>query len=111
MSDSPTIRQYAPADADTWNAFVATSINGTFLHDRRFMEYHADRFDDHSLVVERRGKIIALLPANRAGVTLQSHGGLTYGGVIVGPSMSAAEVVEVVREMRGTLPRAGLHKV
>ena len=43
--------------ADAWNHFVAQSKNGTFLLDRRYMDYHADRFEDHSLMVYRQGKL------------------------------------------------------
>ena len=47
-----SIRRYDPAETEAWNRFVAASRNGTFLHDRGFMDYHADRFSDFSLVVE-----------------------------------------------------------
>ena len=33
-----------------WNRAVESSKNGTFLFDRRFMDYHRDRFCDCSLV-------------------------------------------------------------
>ena len=62
-----TVSPYGPEWAASWNSFVAGSRNGTFLHDRRFMDYHSDRFIDASLLVERAGKVIALLPANRDG--------------------------------------------
>ncbi|MFX0540466.1 GNAT family N-acetyltransferase [Roseovarius sp. S4756] len=111
MSTSPTIRRYTPQDAEAWNAFVASSGNGTFLLDRGFMEYHADRFEDYSLIVEQGDKIIALLPANRAGKTLQSHGGLTYGGFVTGPSMSAELMVEIVGLLGDTLRAAGFDRL
>ena len=40
-----------------WDDFVRSSRNGTFLFERAYMEYHADRFKDHSLVIsnERDG--------------------------------------------------------
>ena len=47
------IRRYTPEKADEWNRFVAQSKNGTFLFDRRYMDYHADRFQDHSLMFYR----------------------------------------------------------
>lgn len=93
-----SVQRYSPTDADRWNAFVATSRNGTFLFDRGFMDYHADRFEDHSLVVTSSEQIVALLPANASGETLASHGGLTYGGFVTGPKMDAGTMVEVVGE-------------
>ena len=51
------IRRYNPAMADEWNQFVRASKNGTFLFDRRFMDYHSDRFSDHSLMCYRDGRL------------------------------------------------------
>ena len=86
------VRRYTPDKASEWNRFVAQSKNGTFLFDRRFMDYHADRFEDCSLMVYRRGVLYALLPANVKGEVLASHGGLTYGGLIMSDKCSAKGV-------------------
>lgn len=60
------------------------------------MEYHQDRFEDCSLVIyDERDRLAALLPANRSGPTLASHGGLTYGGVVFDASMSVVRMAEV----------------
>lgn len=74
------IRRYTPADAPMWNRFVTESHNATFLHDRRFMDYHSDRFTDCSLVAHDGDHVVALLPANAQDAVLCSHQGLTYGG-------------------------------
>ncbi len=67
------------ADAkETWDQFVRSSKNGTFLFLRDYMEYHRDRFEDHSLLIsDEEGAMVALLPANRREETAISHGGLT----------------------------------
>lgn len=88
-------RAYAAADRDAWNAFVAASKNGTFLFDRGFMEYHADRFVDHSLVVHRGEELLALLPAHRVGTEVHSHDGLTYGGFVLSDRMTTPLMLEV----------------
>ena len=36
---------------ETWDEFVRRSKNGTFLLQRDFMDYHADRFFDCSVLV------------------------------------------------------------
>ena len=105
------IRRYTPAFADEWNQFVAASKNGTFLFDRRYMDYHADRFQDHSLLFFRRGKLYALLPANVDGDTLYSHQGLTYGGLIMSDKTTAAEVVDIFRLLNATLRSEDIRKV
>lgn len=108
MSSALEIKRYTLDQSAAWNEFIASSTNGTFLHDRRFMDYHADRFDDHSLVFESDGKVIACLPANRVGDSLQSHGGLTFGGLLVKPSTSAAQVVQIFDSLRDDLARQGI---
>lgn len=47
------------------------------------MDYHEDRYCDHSLLIFKKDKLIALLPANkRSDVTISSHDGLNYGGLL-----------------------------
>lgn len=76
-----SIRRYEPENASLWDRLVAESRQGTMLHMRGYMDYHSDRFQDCSLIALKKGKPICLLPANiRTDETLNSHGGLTYGG-------------------------------
>ena len=77
------IRRYTPDDKELWDDFTERSRCGTFLFKRDYMDYHADRFEDCSLMAfNRRGKLIAMLPAEISGHTVSSHRGLTYGGWI-----------------------------
>lgn len=102
------LRRYKAEDAAQWNAFVATARSGTFLHDRRFMDYHADRFEDHSVMIEAEGKLVAILPAERQGTLLRSHGGLTYGGILSGTEMTAAQMLEIFVALAPWLRDQGL---
>jgi hypothetical protein len=83
------VERYEPArHQPLWDDFVRASKNGTFLLLRGYMDYHADRFADHSLLVrDPEGELLAVLPAHADGDRLVSHGGLTYGGFISGPAM------------------------
>ena len=65
--------------AHEWDAFVGASKNGTFLLTRPYMDYHADRFPDRSLVIRHTDRrIAALLPATVGGPgVISSHAGLT----------------------------------
>lgn len=105
------VRRYTSSHADEWNRFVAQSKNGTFLFDRRFMDYHADRFEDCSLMIYRRDVLYALLPANIKGDTLYSHGGLTYGGLIMSDKCSAKGVQDVFVAINGFLRSISVQKV
>ncbi len=103
------VERYRPELAADWNTFVAGSRNGTFLLNRGYMDYHADRFHDHSLVVyDHNANMIALLPANEHAGHLHSHAGLTYGGLLLGPRSGAAEVIEMFDAVRGYLGEHGL---
>lgn len=105
------VRRYTPDKANEWNRFVAASKNGTFLFDRQFMDYHADRFTDCSLMFYRDNALYALLPANVKGDVLTSHGGLTYGGLVMSSRCSAKGVQEVFAAMNTYLSDMGVRRV
>ncbi|WP_293575532.1 GNAT family N-acetyltransferase [Phaeobacter sp.] len=95
MIDNLKVCRYSAVDREAWDAFVAASKNGTFLFHRAFMEYHADRFQDHSLMVWNADQLVAVLPANLDGSRCVTHGGLTYGGLITGARMSAELALKI----------------
>ena len=105
------IKRYEPSHEQAWNDFVARSKNGTFLFDRRFMDYHSDRFADSSLMILRKGRIYALLPANRVGDTLHSHQGLTYGGLLTDAKATAEGVMEAFGTLNAWLRNEGVRRV
>ena len=103
------VHRYEDAQAGEWNAFLKASRNGTFVLDRGFMDYHRDRFHDHSLVLrDAGGAICALLPGNERDGALHSHGGLTYGGLVVGDATGSVAALEMFDALRAYLREAGL---
>ncbi|MEJ8802482.1 GNAT family N-acetyltransferase [Pontibacter sp. H249] len=89
--------KYTSDHKKVWDAFVAGSKNATFLFYRDYMEYHADRFKDHSLLIYRKNKLIALLPASEQNTAITSHGGLTYGGILTGASIKTEIMLQVFK--------------
>lgn len=89
------IVQYTTSEHDLWNTLNAQARNGHFLFDRRFMEYHSDRFQDCSYIFVEDGKPIALLPANLAGDTLYSHQGLTFGGLVIEQRVNSIRMLAI----------------
>lgn len=90
------VERYSNQKAEEWNDFVKASKNGTFLFLRAYMDYHSDRFADHSLMFySEKGRLLAVMPANENGSALCSHQGLTYGGLVMSPGIHAAEVEKV----------------
>lgn len=89
---------YEPCHREDWDALVRRSKNGTFLLTRNYMEYHSHRFCDASLLLLRDGRLEALLPGCLVGDGYVSHGGLTYGGLIVLPTATYERVEAALSE-------------
>jgi hypothetical protein len=102
-----TVERYVPGLEPAWNAFLATTRNATFLHDRRYMDYHADRFEDCSLILRETGEILALLPANRRGATVWSHQGLSYGGLLMPDALTLERTQAALGAVREHFATAG----
>ena len=93
------IKRYSDGCKDEWDDFVRDSRNGTFLFMRGYMDYHADRFADFSLMAYRDGRLHALLPAHCTATEFCSHRGLTYGGVVTDEKMTVALMLELFGEI------------
>jgi hypothetical protein len=72
------------------------------------MDYHADRFTDHSLMVFKKGKLVTVLPANIQENTLHSHQGLTYGGLVLGKRTNFEETVIIFTRLLKFLESQGV---
>jgi len=106
-----TIRRYRAEDAKVWNRFVAHSKNGVFLFDRGFMDYHADRFVDGSLMAFEGESLLAVLPANFREGVLYSHQGLTYGGVVSDRRMKTADMMATLEAICTHARQAGVSRI
>lgn len=91
------IVRYDHSKKESWDNFVKTSKNGTFLFMRDYMDYHSDRFEDISLMIYENGGLCALLPANisREKHQIVSHGGLTYGGMVLDGTVGTEKVLQI----------------
>ena len=94
------IKKYISQDRHKWNEFNRNSKNGHFMFDRNFMEYHSDRFDDHSLMFYLRDSLVAILPGNISGSVLYSHQGLSFGGFITDTSMNTVNMISLFEELK-----------
>ena len=89
------IERYDDSLSQVWDDFVGTSKNGTFMLTRKFIGYHHDRFEDSSLLVYKKTKLIAVFPANSKENTIYSHQGLSYGGLILPKQIKLKDVLTV----------------
>ncbi|MDN0082655.1 GNAT family N-acetyltransferase [Crenobacter sp. SG2305] len=95
MEHGFTLRPYRPDLRTDWDTVVRQAKNATFLHLRDFIDYHADRFDERSLLVYQDEQAVAALPCTCHGDTIISHGGLPYAGLLYGTELRAAEVLAI----------------
>ena len=96
------VEAYQEEYASIWNQFVTKSRNGTFLFLRPYMDYHRDRFEDGSfLFFDDKDVWRGVFPANvRRGENLiQSHGGLTYGGLVLDTTTQVSDVRDMMTLM------------
>lgn len=90
------IKKYSPESKIIWDEFVKLSKNYHFFFLRNYMDYHAERFNDHSLMFyDKKGALIALLPANYSNEMLFSHQGLTFGGLIIKSSIKQKDIIDI----------------
>jgi predicted nucleic acid-binding protein len=91
-----TVKVYSSEYKVDWDEFISKSKNGLFLFNRSYMDYHSNRFHDHSLLFFKKEKLVAVLPANLENQTLFSHAGLTFGGILSTYAMSQKLMLKIV---------------
>lgn len=94
------VEKYTAEKSILWNDFNDRSKNGLFFYNRDFLEYHANRFLDHSLIIYKKNKVIALFPANEIKEEIISHGGLTFGSLILSFEIKATEVILILKQIK-----------
>jgi len=106
-----TVKRYHQDDYKIWNDFIKRAKNATFLFHRDFMEYHADRFADFSLLVFEDQKLISVLPANKNREIVYSHQGLTYGGLVYKEQTKLAAIIEIFQSILFFLKENNIEKL
>ncbi|MFQ4141747.1 GNAT family N-acetyltransferase [Chlorogloeopsis sp. ULAP02] len=89
---------YTESDAALWDRFIVEIPMANFLHSRRYLSYHAERFQDISLLIkDEKNRLVGLFLAavdqvNRNCVA--SHPGITYGGMLHAGSLYGEKMLE-----------------
>ena len=105
------IKRYSPEQQESWDKYVAKTKNATFLFYRNYMDYHAERFRDHSLMFFIGKRLHSILPAHEEGTSFCSHLGLTYGGLLMDQAVTTNEVVTLFSELNDYLRAQGFTQV
>lgn len=94
--------RYDEGKREEWETFINASSAGTFLHSRKFLGYHGDKFDDISLLIyEEKKGLVAILPSavgSNAGEVI-SHPGITFGGLLHKGEMDLQEFLAIFAEV------------
>lgn len=99
------IVRYTSPMQQAWDGFVMQSRQPLFLFCRDYMEYHADRFPDHSLLCYYGDKLTAVLPAHLSADVFASHNGLTFGGFLSGTELTAQAMLELFAAVKAYLQK------
>ena len=93
------IVKYKESYEKTWDDFVAKSKNGNVFHTRKFLNYHKDKFVDHSVLIYKKDKLLALFPAIEYDGKIISHRGSTYGGLLVKTNNKLNDTLKIWKEV------------
>ncbi len=94
-----------------WDDLIKRSSNGTFLHFRNYMDYHAQRFEDFSLMIYEDLKLRAVLPAHRIENDIFAHKGLTYSDFIFQKKLKTGRKIAIVEQTLQFLYRQNIRNL
>lgn len=106
-----TIERLTPSLVNEWEQVVAQASNGHAMARVPYFTYHANRFEDHSLLFKKASHILAVLPANRDGNVLWSHQGVSFGGLIMSQRARFDDVQEIFKLLLAHLREEGFEKL
>ena len=101
MPDSLHVRLLEPGLHAAWQAFLASSGNGTLFHDLDFLAYHPpNRFRAHHLIVQSGTDVVALVPGGLIeapdGLVWRSPVGASIGGPVLGARARLSDAHSVI---------------
>ena len=105
------IYKYKAENSIIWDRFIDSSKNGTFMLKRAYMDYHSNRFIDNSLMFYIDEKLVAVLPASKHNTQIRSHGGLTYGGLIMSKKIMVQQVLDIFDALKSYLKENGFESL
>lgn len=115
MSEKFYITSYTEGSRQLWDDAASRARQNSFLFQRDFMDYHRDRFKDASLIAfDNHRRPLALLPASLSNLladSVESHGGLTYGGLLLPPSTTTADTCDILRAMLEYYHKRGINEL
>jgi hypothetical protein len=101
---------YETSAREPWDELVRSARARHFLFERAYMDYHADRFADASLILVHDGRPAAALPASRHNDEVVSHGGLTFGALLSDARLTTVHAVDAFEAVIARLRAEGVRR-
>ncbi|MEX0719976.1 MAG: GNAT family N-acetyltransferase [Balneolaceae bacterium] len=111
MGENISLIKYEDSFKNEWDNHIRNSKNPHFFFRRDFIEYHEDRFNEHSLIIKRGEKIATVLPGNIDKDKFYSYQGLTFGGLIVNDKIRGANTGDIIKMVIDYLKELGISKL
>ena len=89
------IEKYKSIDAKIWDDVVLKSKNHTFYFFRSYLDYHIDRFLDHSLIIYYKDIPVAVFPASERNTEIDSYEGLPFGGLLYVDNLKQVDILKL----------------
>ena len=93
--------RFSEEHKEVWDEFLKQTVNGTFLHSRKFFQHNeVNATDDHSLMFYKKNQLVALFPSiayeKEGERILHSHLRSTYGGILYKTCLAVADLESVL---------------
>ncbi len=105
------VEKFDLANRNGWDSYVDSARTPLFLFKRDYMEYHADRYPDFSIIVRGSEQIAAIFPATGSESRIYSHAGLSFGGLLASPEIRLRGFIEVYFRILLFLRKAGFNEL
>src|ERR1044071_4103148 len=109
------VSPYSEQDAARWDDFAPRAPSATFLHTRRFLSYHGERFRDVSALIEdEKHGLVGLFPAAEDPADARrvvSHPGITFGGVLHEGRLGGEAMIETLDALRAHYAGLGFERL
>ncbi|MDN3690592.1 GNAT family N-acetyltransferase [Cyclobacterium jeungdonense] len=79
------VKAFTPEFLANWQEVLQGAPNATLMHQRSFLAYHGNRFQDASVLIYSKNRPVAVFAAHKEGNEVYSHQGLSYAGLIHKP--------------------------
>lgn len=108
------IIEYNDEHTALWDSFCDGSYQGTFLQTRKFLSYHGDRFNDRSLLIFEKDKLVGVFAAacvqDECNKVI-SHPGTSFGGIITNGNLKGQKLLDTYKEILRIYQNQGVREL